>query len=179
MKEIRDLEQLFHHELRVLWSAEDLLITAMPEMIDHAKNIGLKNILRLHLAETTQHKTALEMICKQLGVHPGSDLNVGLMGLIEEGKKVMAKDASDEAMDAAIIACAQKIEHYEMSGYISAAHYADMLGYMAIAKRLRLTFEEERQADSKLNFLAKNIINIQTSAKPLSPLEISNHGIMD
>jgi ferritin-like metal-binding protein YciE len=71
----------------------------------------------------------------------------------------MAKEATDEGMDAALIAGAQKVEHYEISGYGSAAHYAEMLGYEGISKRLRLTLEEEQQADTKLNFLAKSIIN--------------------
>lgn len=159
MKEIKTLRDLFYHELQVLWSAESMLIEAMPEMIARAKNEGLKNMLRLHLAETDQHKVALEAICKQLEIDPEGDFNPGMEGILEEGKMVMAKDASDEAMDATLIAGAQKVEHYEISGYGSAAYYAEMLGYEGIAKRLRLTLAEEQQADTKLNFLAKNIIN--------------------
>lgn len=159
MKEIRNLEDLFYHELQVLWSAENMLVEAMPKMIDKAKNEGLKNLLRLHLAETDQHRAALEAICKMLDIDPKGDFNPGIRGILEEGEKVMAKDATDEAMDAAIIAGAQKVEHYEISGYGSAAYYAEMLGLEGIARRLRLTLEEEQQADTKLNFLAKNIIN--------------------
>jgi ferritin-like metal-binding protein YciE len=84
---------------------------------------------------------------------------------LAEGEKVMAKDATDEGMDAALIAGAQKIEHYEISGYGSAAHYAEMLGHEGIAQRLRLTLEEEQQADTKLNFLAKNLINQRANAQ--------------
>jgi ferritin-like metal-binding protein YciE len=159
MTEIKNLEDLFFHELQVLWSAENMLIQAMPRMIERARNEGLKNLLRLHLAETDQHKVALELICKQLGIDPKGDFNPGLKGILEEGDMVMAKDATDEGMDAALIAGAQKVEHYEISGYGSAAHYAEMLGYEGISKRLRLTLEEEQQADTKLNFLAKNIVN--------------------
>jgi ferritin-like metal-binding protein YciE len=159
MTEIKDLEQLFYHELQVLWSAEKMLMEAMPRMIEKAKHFGLKKNLSMHLAETDQHKVALEMICKQLGIDPAGDFNPGMKGLIQEGEKVMSKDVTDEALDAAIIAGAQKIEHYEISGYGSAAHYAEMLGYEGIAKRLRLTLAEEQDADTKLNFLAKEIIN--------------------
>ncbi len=159
MTEIKDLEQLFYHELQVLWSAEKLLTEAMPKMIERAKHEALKKNLALHLAETDQHKVALEMICKELGIDPEGDFNPGMKGIIEEGEKVMAKDATDEAMDAALIAGAQKVEHYEISGYGSAAHYAEMLGLEAIAARLRLTLEEEQQADTKLNFLAKEVVN--------------------
>ncbi|HEX6225378.1 MAG TPA: DUF892 family protein [Chryseolinea sp.] len=170
MKEIRNLEDLFYHELQVLWSAEAMLIEAMPRMIDKAKNEGLKNLLRLHLAETDQHKVALEAICKILNIDPRGDFNPGIKGILEEGEKVMAKDATDEGMDAALIAGAQKVEHYEISGYGSAAHYAEMLGYEGISKRLRLTLEEEQQADTKLNFLAKNLINPRAK---VAELEIS------
>jgi ferritin-like metal-binding protein YciE len=159
MTEMKDLRDLFYHELQVLWSAESLILEALPKMIERAKNEGLKNMLRLHLAETDQHKVALELICKQLEIDPEGDFNPGVKGILKEGEKVMAKDATEEAMDAALIAGAQKVEHYEISGYGSAACYAEMLGYEGISQRLRLTLAEEQQADTKLNFLAKNIIN--------------------
>lgn len=161
MKEIKNLQDLFYHELQVLWSAESMLVDAIPLMIEKAKHEGLKNMLRFHLAETKQHKVALEMICKQLEVDPTDDFNPGLKGILDEGEKVMAKDATDEGMDAALIAGAQKVEHYEISGYGSAACYAEMLGYEGIAQRLRLTLAEEQQTDTKLNFLAKNIVNVR------------------
>ena len=159
MKAIKNLEQLFCHEIQVLWSAEKMLVEAMPKMIDRAKNLGLKKLLAAHHAETKQHQVALEEICKQLGIEPDGDFNPGMKGILEEGDKVMAKDATDDAMDATLIAGAQKVEHYEISGYGSAAHYAEMLGHVAIAKRLRLTLAEEQDADTKLNFLAKEIVN--------------------
>ena len=159
MTEIKDLKDLFFHEIQVLWSAEKMLIEAMPAMIERARNLGLKKNLAMHLAETEQHKAALDLICKQLNIDPKGDFNPGMKGIIEEGQKVMAKDATDVAMDAAIIAGAQKVEHYEISGYGSAAYYAEMLGYEGIAQRLRLTLAEEQDADTKLNFLAKEIVN--------------------
>lgn len=159
MTEIKDIEQLFYHEIQVLWSAEKMLTGAMPKMIEKATNLGLKKNLEMHLAETRQHQTALEAICKQLNLEPTGDFNPGMKGILEEGDKVMAKDCTPEAMDAALIAGAQKVEHYEISGYGSAAYYAEMLGLEGIAKRLRLTLAEEQDADTKLNFLAKSIIN--------------------
>lgn len=165
MTEIKNIEELFYHELQVLWSAESLLVEAMPKMIERAKTPGLKQLLALHLAETDQHKVALEAICKQLELDPKGDFNPGMKGILEEGEKVMAKDATDEAMDAALIAGAQKVEHYEISGYGSAAYYAEMLGHEGIAKRLRLTLEEEQQADTKLNFLAKNLVNAKANTR--------------
>ncbi|MBN9481931.1 MAG: DUF892 family protein [Bacteroidetes bacterium] len=106
----------------------------------------------VHLAETDQHKVVLELICKQLNIDPAGDPNPGMKGILEEGDMVTAKDATDEAMDAALIAGAQKIEHYGISGYGSAAYYAEMLGYDGIAQRLRLTLAEEQDADTKFEF---------------------------
>jgi ferritin-like metal-binding protein YciE len=107
MTEIKNLEQLFYHELQVLWSAEAMLVEAMPKMIERAKNTGLKKSLAMHLAETDQHKVAIELICRGLGVDFTGDPNPGMKGILEEGNMVMAKDVTDEAMDAAIIAGAQ------------------------------------------------------------------------
>lgn len=159
MEAIKNMEDLFYHELQVMWSAEAQLVEAMPMMIEKASNQGLKNLLSLHYAETQQHKTALEMICKQLNIDPEGDFNPGMKGILEEGQMVMQKHATSEGMDAALIAGAQKVEHYEIAGYGAAAYYAELLGHEGIAQRLRLTLAEEQDADTKLNFLAKSIVN--------------------
>ncbi|MBO9657774.1 MAG: DUF892 family protein, partial [Chitinophagaceae bacterium] len=124
MDVIKNIQDLFIHEIQVLWSAEAMLVEKMPAMIERASNEGLKSLLALHHAETQQHKTALEAICRQLDIDPKGDFNPGIEGILKEGEKVMAKDATPEGMDAALIAGAQKVEHYEISGYGSAAHYA-------------------------------------------------------
>lgn len=167
MTEIKDLEQLFYHELQVLWSAEKMLTEAMPKMIERAKHLGLKKNLAMHFEETRQHLVAIEAICKQFNLDPTGDFNPGMQGILEEGEKVMAKDATDEAMDAALIAGAQKVEHYEISGYGTAAYMAKMLGYEGVAKRLYLTLAEEQDADTKLNHLAKDVINLRAQAASL------------
>lgn len=113
----------------------------------------------MYFEETRQHLVAVEAIGKQLNVDPQGDFNPGMKGILEEGEKVMAKDATDEAMDAALIAGAQKVEHYEISGYGTAAYMARMPGYEGISKRLYLTLAEEQDADTKLNHLAKDVIN--------------------
>jgi ferritin-like metal-binding protein YciE len=159
MKAINNLEDLFFHEIQVLWSAEKMLVDAMPKMIKKAKNEGLKKMLALHHAETQQHEAAVALIAKQFDIDPAGDPNPGMEGIIQEGNMVMSKDATDEALDAAIIAGAQKVEHYEISGYGSAACYAEMLGHFPVAQKLRAILEEEQQADTKLNFLAKQLVN--------------------
>ena len=159
MNQIKNLKELFFHEVQVMWSCEDLLVNAMPKMIANATNEGLKMSLAAHFAETQQHKTIMELIAKQLDIPVDGDFNLGMKGILEEGDMVLAKDATPEARDAVIIAAAQKVEHYEISGYGSTAYYAERLGYTAIASQIYKILEEERQADGKLNFLAKSIIN--------------------
>ena len=150
--------QTFERDLQELWSAEKQLTKAMPLMIDKASNLGLKKNLALHLAETHQHKVAIEAICKQLGfVHEGEE-NAEIKSLVEQGEREMSTQVSDGKVDAAIIAGAIKIEHYEISRYEEVANAAEALGFEGVAKRLRLTLEEERQADAKLNFLDKTYV---------------------
>ena len=166
MKEIKNLEDLFYDELQVLWSAENMLIEAMPKMIEKAKNEGLKNMLRAHFAETDQHKVALEMICKQLGIDPKGDFNPGIKGIIEEGDMVMSKDATDEGMDAALIAGAQKIEHYEISGYDPPLILLRCWVMKVLQKGYGLHWQKGARIQiQKLSLLAKNIINPRHSQR--------------
>jgi ferritin-like metal-binding protein YciE len=150
--------QTFERDLQALWSAEKQLTQAMPLMIERASNLGLKKNLALHLAETHQHKVAIEAICKQLGFAHESEENAEIKSLVEQGEREMSIQVSDGKVDAAIIAGAIKIEHYEISRYEEVANAAEALGFEGVAKRLRLTLEEERQADAKLNFLDKNYV---------------------
>lgn len=161
MPKIKTLKELFHHELRVLWNAESLLMEAMPAIIARARNQGLKKILSLHLAETDQHQVAIDFICKQLEVDPAADFVPGIKSILDEASQKLALDTTDEVTDTSIIASAQKIEHYEISNYGSAACYADILGYEGIARRLRLTLVEEQESVTKLTFLARSIIRPQ------------------
>lgn len=150
--------QSFITELQALWSAEKMLTQAMPLMIEKATNLGLIKNLATHLAETDQHKVAIEAICKGLGYAHEGEENGALKQLLEEGQKAMAEASGNEGMDAAIIEGAIKIEHYEIERYTAVGNTAEALGYEGIARRMRLTLEEERQADAKLNFLDKSFI---------------------
>jgi len=160
MKELRDLDDLLFHEIQVLYSAEKLLATAgIPRMVEKAQDEALKAALTQHLEETKIHMDRLEQAAKHFGIDPEGDGNPAMKGLIAEGEKVMHKDATPEAMDATIIAGAQKIEHYEISGYGTAAHLAESRGFTEIAGLLRKTLEEEQATDTKLNNLAKTRVN--------------------
>ena len=159
MKELKDLKDLLCHEVQVLYSGEKLIVGGLERMIQKASNAELKAAFHQHLEETQTHIKRLEQAATLLKIDPDGDGNPSVKGLIAEGEKVMHKDASPETLDASLIAGAQKIEHYEISGYGSAAYYAEELGLGEVATLLRQTLGEEQATDTKLNDLAKNKIN--------------------
>lgn len=159
MSDLKDLTDLLNHEIQVLYDAEKLLIAAMPRMAEKALDQELKAAILQHLEQTRQHKERLEQVGRLLDMNPEGGKNPSMKGLIAEGEKVMHKDASPEAMDAALIAAAQKIEHYEIAGYGTAAHIANGLGLDEVYRILNMTLKEEQTTDTKLNNLAKGNIN--------------------
>ena len=159
MPKLKTLEDLFHHQLKDLYSAEKQLIEALPKMAKKAKDPNLKKAFEMHLEETEEQKSRLEQVCEILGISPGRMKCKAMEGLIEEGEDMIHEDADPEVKDAGLIAEAQRIEHYEISGYGTAAHYAERLGLKNVARLLNATLEEEQAADTKLNKLAKGYIN--------------------
>jgi len=149
----------FVHELRLLWSAEKMLLDAMPEMIAMSHDQGLKNILSHHFAETDQHKIAIQGICKQLGVDYFGETNAQLQQILIEGRNALSGKSPGDSTDLALIDSATNIEKFEITAYKSAAEHAKMLGFEGLSSRLALTLEEEIEAKTKLNFLFKNVSN--------------------
>ena len=159
MPKLKTLEDLFHHQLKDLYSAEKQLMEALPKMAKKAKDPKLKQAFESHLHETEEHKARLEQVCEILGISPGRMKCKAMEGLIEEGEDMIHEDADPDVKDAGLIAEAQRIEHYEISGYGTAAHYAERLGMPNVVKILNATLEEEQATDTKLNKLAKGYIN--------------------
>ena len=158
---LKTLRDLYIHELKDLYSAEKQLTKALPKMAKAASNEELTSGFEEHLEQTEQQIDRLEQILEGLGQTTRGDKCKGMEGLIEEGSKVMSEDASDEVRDAAIIVCAQKIEHYEIAGYGSARTFAEMLGEDEAARLLQQTLDEEIETDEKLTELAENSINTE------------------
>jgi ferritin-like metal-binding protein YciE len=152
MKSNEDMKNL-SHQLRALWSIENRLIQKMPAMIEKANHFGLKKNLSLHFEETRQHKTAIQLICKQLQIDiSNTDLDKQLEDILQEGERSMeGKQGTD--LDAAIIRTGQEVEQYEISLYAEVAQMAQATGYKGVAGRLWLTQQEEKQADNKLKFV--------------------------
>jgi ferritin-like metal-binding protein YciE len=180
MEKMNDLRALLKHEVLDLISAEEQIIEAMPAMIEKAKNAELKKALEEHLRITEKQRERLNQVHSRFeeegdksddggekkgflsGLFSGGGQKCrGMEGLITEGEKVMAEDMSAEVLDAAIIACAQKIEHYEICGYGTARAYARELNLSEVARLLEETLNEEYQADDRLTALALGGVNEQ------------------
>ena len=158
---MKTLKDLFEHQLKDLYSAESQLIKALPEMVKNSSHKELKNSFESHLEETKEQKDRLVEICDQLGIKPSGEECKAMKGLIEEAKSFLEEDAETDVRDAGIIAEAQRIEHYEISGYGTAVRYAKELGYSEIARMLQKTLDEEYSADQKLDDLAIGRINVE------------------
>lgn len=163
-KKLRTLDDLLEHELQDLYSAESQIIEALPKMEEKATNKDLKKALSTHLKETKNQQKRIEKACKELGVESSGDKCKAVEGLIKEADKFLKEDAEPEVMDAGIIAMAQRVEHYEISAYGTACHYAQRLGHDTVEELLRETLEEEKHADSLLNEIALEKVNEKAEA---------------
>ena len=174
MEKMNDLKDLLKHEIQDLYSVEEQIIEALPSMIDKANNISLKNALAEHLRVTEEHKNRLDKVLKMMnekheekkgflsGIFGGGkQVCKGIEGIISEGNKMMNEEMEPRVMDAVIIACAQKVEHYEICGYGTARTYARELKLNKIVPLLEETLNEEYQADDLLTLLAESGLNQQ------------------
>jgi len=158
---IETLKDLFHHELKDLWSAEDQITRALPKMIDAASDKELLTALSEHLKATREHRRRIEAICEEQGWGPRGHKCVGMEGLIKESEDLLKDDLPTEVRDAAIIGAAQRVEHYEIAAYGTARTYAEKLGLTSAADRLQTTLEEEGEADRLMTRLAERRINFE------------------
>tara|TARA_R110002020_G_scaffold301038_1_gene516555 strand:+ start:158 stop:640 length:483 start_codon:yes stop_codon:yes gene_type:complete len=156
---MKTLEDLFEHQLKDLYSAEDQLTKALPKMAKNAKDSKLKKAFEDHLEETKNHKKRLEEVCKELDIKPTGETCKAMEGLIKEASDFLEEDADDDVFNAGLIAEAQRVEHYEISGYGTAVRYAKELGHDKIAKKLQETLDEEYAADDKLTDMAEDRLN--------------------
>ena len=161
------LKELYVDELKDLFSAEKQLTKALPKMAKAATSVDLREGFEQHLEQTKGHVERLEEIFEQLEERPVGKKCMGMEGLVKEGSEIMSEDFSDDVMDAALIAAAQRVEHYEIAAYGTVAAYADLLGQSEHASLLRQTLEEEKETDKKLTELSEDI-NVSAQASPSS-----------
>ena len=156
---MKNLKDLFEHQLKDLYSAESQLIEALPKMAKNASNDKLKKAFETHLEETKGHKKRLEEICDTLGIKPTGEKCKAMEGLVKEAESFLKEDTEKDVRDAGLIAEAQRVEHYEISGYGTAARYAKELGHNDIASKLKKTLDEEYKTDDLLTEMAESRVN--------------------
>jgi len=157
MSKIANLHDVYVEQLKDLYSAETQLIKALPKMAKAATNPDLAEGFKEHLEQTKEHAARLEKIFKELDEKPTGKKCKAMAGLVEEGSETIKEDASPAAKDAALIAAAQRVEHYEIAGYGSVKTFAHLLGEEDAAKLLEQTLQEEKDTDAKLTEAAESI----------------------
>ena len=148
-------------QLRDLYDAEHRLVEALPKMADAAHSPELKRAFETHLNETRGQVDRLEQIFKMLDEEPKRESCAAMKGLVEEGEDVINAKGDEDVRDAALIAAAQRVEHYEMAGYGSARAFAERNGKADIARLLQETLDEEGNADKILTQIAEQSVNLQ------------------
>ena len=151
------LQELYVEQLQDLFDAEQQIIKALPKMIEAAQSEDLRDALTEHLEVTRKQADRVEKICQDLGEEVKGEKCKGMEGVLKEGSDLVKDVDNEEVRDAAIIAAAQRVEHYEMAGYGTARTYATLLGFDDAASALEETLEEEKEADEKLSSLAEEL----------------------
>ena len=158
---LESLQDLYLEQLRDLHSAERQIIEALPKMIEQASHPELRKAFELHLRQTEEQLRRLEQIGRKAGQELTGHKCKGMEGLIEEGEELMEKRADSDVLDAALIAAAQRVEHYEIAGYGCARTYARLLGLEDDATVLQRTLDEEGDTDHLLTELAERVVNVE------------------
>ena len=158
-KDIKTLDDLFVHTLRDIYYAEQQIAKSLPDMIEKATDQALKNGFETHLVETKSQIARLEQVFQMHGVEAKGVDCPAIDGILDEASEV-AGDVDDKSvLDAALIAAAQAVEHYEITRYGTLIAWASMLGRGDCASLLRQNLDEEQATDSKLNTMALKTVN--------------------
>ena len=156
---LNSLHDLYVSELKDLYDAENRILKALPKMAEAASSPDLRTAFELHLDQTRRHAERLEQILRSLDQSPKGQKCKGVEGIIDEGEDLMDKDTPATVCDAALIASAQRVEHYEIAAYGTVRNFARRLGYEDQAETLNQTLQEEGETDKKLTNLAESYIN--------------------
>jgi ferritin-like metal-binding protein YciE len=160
---LNSLNDLFVVQIQDLYDAEQRLTKALAKMAEAASSKQLKSAFQEHLRETEQHVTRLEKVFSVMGVTPQRDTCEAMKGLIAEGEEVISATGDAEVKDAALIAAAQRVEHYEIAGYGTVRTLAQHLGQEEVAQLLQQTLDEEGACDQKLTKIAESTVNVRAS----------------
>ena len=162
-QKFENLDDLLMEQVQDLYDAEHRLLEALPKMEEAATNPELKGAFRSHLNETKGQVQRLEEVFRLLDSKPEREACDAMKGLISESEQMVEAKGEASVRDAALIAAAQRVEHYEMAGYGSARSFARMLKKDAVADLLEQTLSEEKHADETLTSVALNTVNLQAA----------------
>jgi ferritin-like metal-binding protein YciE len=158
-KDIETMDDLFVHTLKDIYYAENQIVKALPDMIEKATDPQLKQGFQSHLAETRNHVKRVEQVFKMHGVEVEGVDCPAIDGILEEADDVAGEVDDKKVLDAALIAAAQAVEHYEMTRYGTLIAWAKQLGRSDCASVLQQNLDEEKAADKKLTSLAESSVN--------------------
>ena len=162
-KDIRTMDDLFVHTLRDIYYAEQEILKALPTMIEKATNPQLRSGLEQHLAESRNHVRRVEQVFGMHGVEPKTVTCPAINGIIKEADEIAGEVDNKEVLDAALIAAAQAVEHYEITRYGALVAWAKQLGRSDCASVLHQNLEEEKAADQKLTQIAESKVNLEAA----------------
>src|SRR4051812_20395482 len=158
-KDIKTMDDLFVHTLRDIYYAENQIVKALPDMIEKASDAGLKQAFQAHLGETRNHIARLEQVFKMHGVDAKGVDCPAIDGIIDEANDIAGEVDDRKVLDAALIAAAQAVEHYEMTRYGTLIAWAKQMGRNDCASVLQQNLDEEKATDKKLTELAERGVN--------------------
>jgi ferritin-like metal-binding protein YciE len=158
-KDIKTMNDLFVHTLRDIYYAEKQIVKALPEMVEKANDPKLKQGFQTHLRETENHVKRLEQVFQSIGQQASGVDCPAIDGIIEEANDVAGEVEDKRVLDAALIAAAQAVEHYEMTRYGTLIAWANQLGRRDAVTLLQQTLDEEKATDKKLTEMAESQVN--------------------
>ena len=160
----KNLNHLFHGTLKDIYFAEKKIVATLPKMAKAATSPDLKLAFQKHLTQSEGHVKRLEEIFGMIDAKPQAKTCDAIMGIVKEGESLIAEYKGSPALDAALLAVAQAVEHYEMSRYGSLKTWAGELNLDEAGDLLGATLQEEKDTDAALSALARSIVNIQAEA---------------
>lgn len=165
--DIDTFDELFVHTLQDIYYAEHQIVKALPDMAEKASDAELKKGFRTHLKQTKGQIKRLDKVFKKIKSVPQGTKCPAIDGILDEANEIAGEVADKMVLNAALIAAAQAVEHYEMTRYGTLVAWAKLLGRNDVAKLLTMNLNEEKATDKKLNGIAKRKINRKAAARRL------------
>jgi ferritin-like metal-binding protein YciE len=165
--DIDTFDELFVHTLQDIYYAEHQILKALPDMVKKASDPGLKKGFSTHLKQTKGQVKRLDRVFKMIKSVPQGTKCPAIDGIIDEANEIAGEVDNKVVLNAALIAAAQAVEHYEITRYGTLVAWAKVIGRNDVAKILNMTLKEEKATDKKLGVIAKRKINRKAAARKL------------